>query len=268
MAVQEKVSGGDLALGAIFSYLSLKELGRCSCVCKQWERVIRNGGPRLWKPLVLELVPKRAQKSKTMKDCFQYLRIESSQAFRAMLRSFLNSWSPHDHSPNMRVTEDPYVMHREPVAQSSDLARTKYGFKDGQHSWMVRWPSSAGSEAVLGVALESARKQCSGYVGLLGENKKGWGWHLGKGKLLHDGGLLGQYPLPGTKEAPFSPSEVDWITVNLDMDKGCLWFERNDKFLGMAFDNLPTSDPLYPAFSAVFGNTRVSLVYVGSPVLG
>ena len=63
------------------------------------------------------------------------------------------------------------------------------------------------------------------------------------------------------------PSEK-WLTVNLDMDRGLLWFERNNQFLGIAFDNLPTHEPLYPSLSAVFGNTSVTLVYIGQPVLG
>ena len=52
------------------------------------------------------------------------------------------------------------------------------------------------------------------------------------------------------------------------MDRGVLWFEREDEFLGVAFDNIPTDTPIYPSFSAVFGNSCISLVYTGLPELG
>lgn len=57
------------------------------------------------------------------------------------------------------------------------------------------------------------------------------------------------------------------IRVILDMDDKTLAFERGFEFLGVAFRGLPKTC-LFPAVSAVYGNTEVTLVYLGRPLDG
>lgn len=57
------------------------------------------------------------------------------------------------------------------------------------------------------------------------------------------------------------------IRVILDMEDKTLAFERGYEFLGVAFRGLPKTC-LYPAVSAVYGNTEVTLVYLGKPLDG
>lgn len=57
------------------------------------------------------------------------------------------------------------------------------------------------------------------------------------------------------------------IRVILDMDDKTLAFERGFEFLGVAFRGLPKAC-LYPAVSAVYGNTEVTMVYLGKPLDG
>lgn len=57
------------------------------------------------------------------------------------------------------------------------------------------------------------------------------------------------------------------IRVILDMDDKTLAFERGFEFLGVAFRGLPKVC-LFPAVSAVYGNTEVTMVYLGKPLDG
>ncbi len=57
------------------------------------------------------------------------------------------------------------------------------------------------------------------------------------------------------------------IGLILDMDSRTLAFEIDGKYLGVAFKDLPKVE-LFPAISAVYGNTEVSLVYRGHPLAG
>ena len=51
------------------------------------------------------------------------------------------------------------------------------------------------------------------------------------------------------------------------MSTKTLAFEVNGKYLGIAFTGL-SGAPLFPAVSAVYGNSEVSLVYYGTPFVG
>ena len=57
------------------------------------------------------------------------------------------------------------------------------------------------------------------------------------------------------------------IGVTLDMDEKTLSFDLEGCFLGLAFTHLPPRK-LYPAISAVYGNSEISLVYYGAPFVG
>lgn len=63
------------------------------------------------------------------------------------------------------------------------------------------------------------------------------------------------------------PQIGERIRVILDMDDKTLAFERGFEFLGVAFRGLPKAC-LYPAVSAVYGNTEVTMVYLGKPLDG
>ena len=55
--------------------------------------------------------------------------------------------------------------------------------------------------------------------------------------------------------------------MHLDMSNRTMAFDINGKYLGVAFRDLP-SGPLYPATSSVYGNSEISLVYLGLPLVG
>ena len=57
------------------------------------------------------------------------------------------------------------------------------------------------------------------------------------------------------------------IGVHLDMTHRTLAFDINGKYLGVAFKDLPIG-PLYPAVSSVYGNSEISLIYMGLPLVG
>ena len=58
------------------------------------------------------------------------------------------------------------------------------------------------------------------------------------------------------------------IGVILDMDNRTLSFDVDSKYLGIAFSNLPKGKRLYPAVSAVYGHSEISLLYYGRPLVG
>ncbi|PVD18357.1 hypothetical protein C0Q70_20906 [Pomacea canaliculata] len=107
---------------------------------------------------------------------------------------------------NIYVKANGFTIHRNPVAQSTDGARGKIGFKTGRHCWEVWW---------------------EGPLGTVGER----------------------------------------IRVILDCEDNTLAFEKNYEFLGVAFRGLPDTR-LFPAVSAVYGNTEISMVYLGPPLDG
>jgi hypothetical protein len=56
--------------------------------------------------------------------------------------------------------------------------------------------------------------------------------------------------------------------VLLDCEEGTLSFEKDGKFLGVAFSGLPTDQELYATASSVYGETEVVMVYHGWPLDG
>lgn len=178
---------------------------------------------------------------------------------------------------------------RNPVAQSTDATRSKIGFRQGRHAWEVIWEGPLGTVAVIGISTKDASLQCHGYVALLGSDDQSWGWNLVDNHLLHNGDAQGNYPL--LNNAP-KYQVGERIRVILDCDDNTLSFEKNYEFLGVAFrgewrisswqtlatrifncliysqfTGLPDKR-LYPTVSAVYGNTEVSMIYLGPPVDG
>lgn len=146
----------------------------------------------------------------------------------------------------------------------TDAAKGKIGFVSGRHCWEICWDGPLGTVAVVGIATKEANVQCQGYVPLIGSNPHSWGWNLVENQLMHDGHPVGTYPR--LNNAPRYQTG-DRLRIILDCDSQTLAFERDYEFLGIAFYSLPRK-PLYPAVSAVYGNTEVSMVYLGYPLDG
>lgn len=187
-----------------------------------------------------------------------------------------------------------FTLHRNPIAQSTDGARGKIGFSEGRHAWEIWWEGPLGTVAVIGIATKRAVMQCQGYVALLGSDDQSWGWNLVDNNLLHNGEVNGNFPqcnnAPKYQVGSRDPSDLklykknfvegknnnvifahpqigERIRVILDMDDKTLAFERGFEFLGVAFRGLPKAC-LFPAVSAVYGNTEVTMVYLGKPLDG
>ncbi|XP_029819531.1 F-box/SPRY domain-containing protein 1 [Manacus vitellinus] len=180
------------------------------------------------------------------------------------VRAFHHAFSTNDCSRNVYIKKNGFTLHRNPIAQSTDGARTKIGFSEGRHAWEVWWEGPLGTVAVIGIATKRAAMQCQGYVALLGSDDQSWGWNLVDNNLLHNGEVNGSFPQ--CNNAP-KYQIGERIRVILDMEDKTLAFERGYEFLGVAFRGLPKVC-LYPAVSAVYGNTEVTLVYLGKPLDG
>ncbi|KAI4465552.1 spry domain containing socs box protein [Holotrichia oblita] len=190
--------------------------------------------------------------------------LSSVPTYKAKLRAFYHAWNPNDCSRNIYIKPNGFTLHRNPVAQSTDASRGKIGFRHGRHAWEVIWEGPLGTVAVIGIATKDAPLQCHGYVALLGSDEQSWGWNLVDNHLLHNGDAQGNYPL--LNNAP-KYQVGERIRVILDCDDNTLSFEKNYEFLGVAFRGLPDKK-LYPTVSAVYGNTEVSMVYLGPPLDG
>lgn len=55
--------------------------------------------------------------------------------------------------------------------------------------------------------------------------------------------------------------------MTLDMTNRTLAFDLEGSYLGIAFTDLPQCE-LYSAISTVYGNSEISLVYHGEPLVG
>ncbi|XP_071839247.1 F-box/SPRY domain-containing protein 1-like [Apostichopus japonicus] len=242
-------------LERIFSCLELRELLCCSVVCKKWHNVLNDGNNLAWKVQCLR---------KLARDVLHGEVLNNVPTYKAKVRAFIHAFNPADCSQNIFIKPNGFTLHRNPVAQSTDGARAKRGFKGGRHSWEIWWEGPLGTVAVVGIATADAPLQCHGYVALLGNNEKSWGWNLVDNYLMHNGDQKGHFPQ--CNNAP--KYEVgDKIRVILDMEDNYLAFEKGYECLGVAFRGLP-KEKLYPAVSAVYGNTEVTMVYLGEPLDG
>lgn len=110
------------------------------------------------------------------------------------IRAFQHAFSTNDCSRNVYIKKNGFTLHRNPIAQSTDGARTKIGFSEGRHAWEVWWEGPLGTVAVIGIATKRAPMQCQGYVALLGSDDQSWGWNLVDNNLLHNGEVNGSFP--------------------------------------------------------------------------
>ncbi|XP_002740114.1 F-box/SPRY domain-containing protein 1-like [Saccoglossus kowalevskii] len=239
----------------IFSYVDLPDLFNCALVCKSWNQFLQDENNSVWRLVCLRTLSKEALKGDILSNVLTY---------KGKVRSFLHSWNANDCSRNVYVSANGFTIHRNPVAQSTDGSRGKRGFNSGRHAWEIWWEGPLGTVAVVGIATKIAPMQCHGYVALLGGDDQSWGWNLVDNYLIHNGDNQGNFPQ--CNNAP--KYEVgERIRVILDMEDNYLAFERGYEFLGVAFRGLPSVN-LYPSVSAVYGNTEITMVYLGPPLDG
>ncbi|KAI4490417.1 hypothetical protein M0802_010688 [Mischocyttarus mexicanus] len=224
------LNASDHVLEVIFSYLDLRTLKNCALVCKRWYKFLRDENNDVWR---IHCIRTLAQ------DAISSELLSSIPTYKAKLRAYYHAWNPNDCSRNVYIKSNGFTLHRNPVAQSTDACRGKIGFRHGRHAWEVIWEGPLGTVAVVGIATKEASLLCHGYVALLGSDEHSWGWNL-----------IGEK-----------------IRVILDCDDNTLSFEKNYEFLGVAFRGLPDKR-LYPSVSAVYGNSEISMVYIGPPLDG
>ncbi|CAD6188326.1 unnamed protein product [Caenorhabditis auriculariae] len=244
------------ALVNVFSYLSMSDLRSCMLTCRQWNNVLSLEDSVVWSSLVQRNVPESA-----LADPYLLSELTSS---KKKLRSFCFAWNPNDASRNNYVRTNGYTVHRQPVAQSTDGIRGKRGISSGVHAFDIVWEGPLGTVAVVGFATKHAALHCIGYVALLGSDDQSWGWNLVDNVLMHNAQSLGVYP---STNNPPKYEMGERLRLVIDCDQHVAYFERGHEFFGVAFRHLPPVR-LFPAVCAVYGNTEVSMVYVGSPAMG
>lgn len=174
----------------IFSYLSVRDLFVCTAVCKAWKKLLDgeyeggNVDGSLWSDVLDSSTPAKFRSSQMLKKLNA----------REKLIIYENTWNEHHISPNIYIKDDKLTTHRNPVAQSSDMARGKRGYLKGQHYWTVVWHGpKLGSNAVVGVVTSEEMIAGNGYYSLIGSSSESWGWDLSNSVLLHKTDL-GTYP--------------------------------------------------------------------------
>ena len=176
----------DDVLLQIFFYLPVRDLCICCTVCRRWRDVLNTN--EVWEQRL---------STETLTEFQTDPLVKELDSAKDKLIVYHSTWSenPKDHSNNIYVKTNKVTIHRNPVAQSSDLARGKRGFSSGEHYWTVVWHGPKfGSSAVVGVCTERATVQCEGYHPLLGRSEESWGWDLSEHVLRHDGEGRGRYP--------------------------------------------------------------------------
>lgn len=174
-----------------------------------------------------------------------------------------HGWNPEDRSPNVFIKDD-LIVHRHPVAQSTDAARGKMGYSRGIHCWEITWDTrQRGTHAMVGVCTKEAALTCQGYRSLVGQNQESYGWDLGRNKLFHGGKVLKgdkrTYPMFLNNDENFIVPEK--VIVVLDMDDGTLSFVADKQYLGVAFTGLK-GKTLYPIVSCVWGHCEIGIRYI------
>ena len=163
----------------------MPDLRNCSLVCKNWYRYLNDENNDVWRMHCIRKLAEEALRSELL---------SSVPTHKAKLRAFYHAWNPGDCSNNIYIKPNGFTLHRNPVAQSTDGARGKIGFRSGRHAWEVIWEGPLGTVAVIGIATKEAVTQCHGYVALLGSDDQSWGWNLVDNHLLHNGDSQGNYP--------------------------------------------------------------------------
>ena len=113
----------DIVLEAIFSYLDLASLRSASLVCKSWYRILNDENNDVWRMHCVRRLAQEALQSSEL--------LSSLPTYKSKLRAFCHAWNPEDCSKNIYIKSNGFTLHRNPVAQSTDGARGKIGFRTG-----------------------------------------------------------------------------------------------------------------------------------------
>ncbi len=221
-------------------------------VCRRWHTTLDEvKDSPIWKQALM-------RKKSSLTSFLRSSLVQELHGAKTKLVALENAWNETDCSDNIKILENKLTFYRMPVAQSTDAIRGKCGYLNGLHYWTVIWHKpSYGSNAVVGVATAEENLHGTGYCGLLGSSCESWGWDISERVLRHDGKELVGYPVR------YMEIKIGQrFGVTLDMDEGTLSFDLDGFPLGVAFRDLPPCQ-LFPAVSAVFGMTEVSLVYHG-----
>lgn len=126
----------DLVLDIIFSNLEeLSDLFSCMLVCQNWYRVLNSRGAEPWKLICRRKIPRELLRSELLSQL---------NSNKAKLRALYHGWNPDDCSMHIVVKQHGFTLHRNPVAQSTDMARTKIGYGNGKHVWEITWTGPLG----------------------------------------------------------------------------------------------------------------------------
>lgn len=175
----------EIVLNEIFSYLAVRDLCACCCVCRKWSGILHSESA-FWENRLSRETPQAFEDNPL---------IQKLPTAKHKLAAYQSTWSSEDHSENIYVKDDKITIHRNPVALSSDLARGRKGYSSGEHYWTVMWHGPKfGSNAIVGIATKDSNRHCEGYHPLLGMCKNSWGWDLSRCVLRHNGEELGDYP--------------------------------------------------------------------------
>ncbi|XP_023342168.1 uncharacterized protein LOC111711918 [Eurytemora carolleeae] len=176
-----------------------------------------------------------------------------------------HTWNPQDRSFNMRIKEgDPFTVRRQPVAQSTDSARTIKGYSSGLHIFRVTWPlKQRGTHACIGVCTANQTLHSIGYNSQIGLSTQSWGWDLGRLKAYHNASKISGVDYPASPPPDFKVRTKFFLV--LDCDAGTLGFISAGRWLGIAHSGLQ-GQVLYPSVSCVWGQCEVTLRYHGSLV--
>ena len=118
------------------------------------------------------------------------------------------------------------------------------------------YPSNQrGTEAPVGVGLESAPLWAKGRCCLVGSTGDSWGICLRSKRAFHRGKALKKYPL---HQRPLT----DTFYMYLDADSGTLMFGSNEEFYGTAFAGI-SGRPLYPMIGSCMQGSTMTLIYRG-----
>lgn len=90
-------------LEAIFSYLELNDLSRCSQVCKSWYHFLNDENSDVWRWHCLRKLPKEAVKSDLL---------TSVPTYKTKLRAYMHAWNPNDRSRNVYIKPNGFTLHR------------------------------------------------------------------------------------------------------------------------------------------------------------
>jgi len=127
----------DVVLDIIFSNLEMPDLFNCMLVCQNWYRVINHDRAEPWKLMCRRKIPEEILKSELLSQFHSY---------KAKLRALYHSWNPDDCSKHIVIKQNGFIMYRNPVANRTDMARTKIGYNSGKHVWEITWTGPPGKK--------------------------------------------------------------------------------------------------------------------------